>query len=108
MTLDAMVAIKLANGEYASGSTDHAKNERDVIVDILTSKAINEVPIQELNGLMLHPSRSVRDIAKRASAERRGIRLDQDGKMILDSPVTDFERDYMDMATDALGNRFNG
>lgn len=94
-TLDGMVASKLANGEYASGSTDQAKNERDVIVDILTSTAVRDVTIHELNGLMIHPSRSVRNIAQMASAERRGIRLGQDGKMILDYPVTDLERELM-------------
>jgi hypothetical protein len=95
MTLDAMIQAKLDNREYASGSTDAAKNERDVIVDILSSSAFSEVTLDEINGLMLHSSRSVREIAKKASAERRGISLGSDGKGKLDSPVTDFERGYM-------------
>ena len=95
MTLDEMVATKLANMEYASGSTDQAKNERDVIVDILTSDAIRNVTTQELNGLALHPSRSVRDVAQAARALRHGIRLDLDGKVILDPPLTEFERGFL-------------
>jgi hypothetical protein len=95
MSLDEMIATKLANKEYASGSTDNAKNERDVIIDILTSSAISGVTLSELNGLMLHSSHSVREVAKKASAGRRGINLDQEGKAILDPPATDAEREIM-------------
>jgi hypothetical protein len=97
MTLDNMIAVKIANKEYASGSIDEAKNERDVIVDILTSGAYSDVTIYELNGLTLHASRCVRDLAKRAIAERKGIALGDDGKLLLDYPVTDLERALMAM-----------
>jgi hypothetical protein len=91
MTLDEMIEAKLANGDYASGSTDAYKNERDVIVDILSSHAVNELTIGEINGLHLHKSLAVRLAAQKASAMMRGIKLNAAGKVVLDCPVTDLE-----------------
>jgi hypothetical protein len=60
MTLNEMIETKLANCEYSSGSTDAYKNERDVIVDILSSPAVSELTIAEINWLKLHKSLAVR------------------------------------------------
>jgi hypothetical protein len=95
MTLDEMIETKLANGDYASGSTDAYKNERDVIVDILSSPAVHELTIAEINGLHLHKSLAVRLAAQKASAMMRGIKLDANGNVALDYPVTELEREMM-------------
>ncbi len=71
-TLDQMIEQKLANGEYASGSIDTCKNERDVIIAILASPAVHDLTIYELNGLKLHVSRAVRESAQMAIDLRNG------------------------------------